>query len=48
MHIRVDRSGENFPKSIPTMLFGWENASGSAFIKGKNFKKIDPAIVGWH
>ena len=26
--IRVDRSGENFPKSIPTMFYGWENASG--------------------
>ena len=36
MHIRVDRSGENFTKSILTMLFGWENALGSTFIKGKN------------
>ena len=26
--IRVDRSEENFPKSILTMVFGWENASG--------------------
>ena len=27
--IKVDRSGENFPKC--TMFFGWENASGSTF-----------------
>ena len=30
------------------MFYGWENASGLAFIKGKNLKKIDPAIVGLH
>ena len=43
---RLDQSGENFPKSILTMIYGWENASGSAFIKGKNSKNC-PAIVGW-
>ena len=48
MKSRVDRSGENFPKSILTMFYGWENASGSAFKKAKNQKKIDPAIVRWH
>ena len=30
------------------MFYGWENASGSAFIKGKNSKKNYQAIVGWH
>ena len=45
---RVDRSEENFPKSHLTMFYGWENASGLPFIKGKNPKKIDPAIVGLH
>ena len=38
--IRVDRSDENFPKSILTMVFGCKNASGWAFIKGKNFEKL--------
>ena len=28
MYIRVDRSEENFPKSILTMVFGCQNASG--------------------
>ena len=28
MFIRVDRSEENFPKSILTMVFGCQNASG--------------------
>ena len=23
------------------MFYGWENASGSAFIEGKNFKKFN-------
>ena len=36
IHNKVDRLGENFPKSIQTMFFGWENATGSALIKGKN------------
>ena len=30
------------------MFYGWENASGSALIKGKKFEKIFPAKVGWH
>ena len=33
MYNRVDLSEENFPKSIQTMFYGWENASGSAIIK---------------
>ena len=40
MDIRVDQSGENFPKSILTLFYGWENASGSVLIKGKNSKKL--------
>ena len=44
----MDHSGEDFPKSILTMFYVWENASESAFIEGKNSNKIDPAIVGWH
>ena len=28
------------------MFYGWENVSGSAFIKGKNLKNY-PAKVGW-
>ena len=48
MDIRVDRSGEKSPKSILTMFYGWENASGSAYIKGKNFEKNTPAKEGWH
>ena len=40
INIRVDRSEENFPKSILTMVFGCQNASGWAFIKGKNFEKL--------
>ena len=39
-YIRVDWSEENFPKSILTMVFGCQNASGWAFIKGKNFEKL--------
>jgi len=30
------------------MFYGWESASGSAFVKGKNLKKNYPAKVGWH
>ena len=40
--------GENFPTSILTMFYGWRNASGLAFIKGKKSKKTDPAKVGWY
>ena len=35
MIIRVDCPKDNFPKSGLTMFYGWENASGSAFIEGK-------------
>ena len=38
--IRVDRSGANFPKSILTMFYGWENTLGTAFTKSKNSKKF--------
>jgi len=27
---------------------GWENASGSRLINGKNFEKNAPAKVEWH
>ena len=37
---RLAQSGENFPKSILTMIYGWENASGSTFIKGKKSKNL--------
>ena len=47
MIIRVDCPKDNFPKSGLTMFYGWENASGSAFIEGKNSKNYQ-AIVGWH
>ena len=40
IYIRVDQSEENFPKSILTIVFGCQNASGWAFIKGKNFEKL--------
>ena len=30
------------------MFYGWENVSGSAFIKGKNLKKNFPGKVGGH
>ena len=39
MCIRSEHSEENFPKSILTMFYGFENASGSVFRKGKNSKK---------
>ena len=49
MCIRSEHSEENFPKSILKMLYGWENASGLVFIKGKNSKKLtQQSIVGWH
>ena len=35
MYIRAVRPGENFSKSILTMFYGSENASGSKFIKNK-------------
>ena len=40
MDIRVDQSGENFPKSILTLVLGCQNASGWAIIKGENFEKL--------
>ena len=40
MSNRVDRSGANFPKSILTMIYGWENTLGTAFTKSKNSKKF--------
>jgi len=36
----VDRSGANFPKSILTIFYGWENTLGTAPTKGKNSKKF--------
>ena len=45
--IRVDHFEENFPKSILT-FYGWENASGSAFIKSKNSKDLPSNIEEWH
>ena len=39
LDIRVDRSGENFPKSILIMFFGWENTTRSVFIKAKISEK---------
>ena len=45
----MDRSEERFPKSILTMFYGWENASGSAFIKHKRQKfKKNYQEIGWH
>ena len=39
---------KNCPNMAMAMFYGWENASGSALIEGKNLKKIYPAIVGYY
>ena len=46
--IRVGWFTKNCPNMAMAMFYGWENASGSALIEGKNLKKIYPAIVGYY